>query len=103
MGSWSDIRRGSENAGNNFSEYYEKCRFIDLREFYINYTGNRMSHGGSGGLCPFCLHNGSFAVYRQKSIYKCFACGWWGDAMKLIYEKGGLKGKEAYQVILDLT
>ena len=57
--------------------------FIDLRKRGVEYQG----------LCPF--HDdktlGNFSVNPQKGVYKCFACGAGGDAIKFLMEYPGSK------------
>ena len=57
--------------------------FIDLRKRGVEYQG----------LCPF--HDdqtvGNFSVNPAKGMYKCFACGAGGDAIKFLMEYRGSK------------
>ena len=57
--------------------------FIDLRKRGVEYQG----------LCPFHEDQtvGNFSVNPAKGMYKCFACGAGGDAIKFLMEYRGSK------------
>lgn len=69
-------------------------RKIDLKRKGSQYTA----------LCPFHNdnHYGNFMISSEKGIYKCFACGEGGNAVKFVMETEGLNFVEAvYKIALE--
>lgn len=71
-------------------------RSVDLVAVAGKYTPLRRSGREHIGLCPF--HNDtspSFYVVPEKGFAHCFACGWNGDAIKLVCDGDRVDFKEA--------
>ena len=87
------------------TEYYklintikERLDIVDIVSEYVE-----LKHSGSNywGVCPF--HNDtkpSLSVNSSKGIYKCFACGEGGDAIRFIMR---IKNQTFRDTILELA
>lgn len=74
---------------------------LDIVDVVSQFVVLKKSGANYWGLCPF--HNDSkpsMSVSPQKGIYKCFACGEGGDALKFLVK---VQNREYKDVILELA
>lgn len=70
-----------------FSRVLKEVKKLSITQIigkYIKVKKNRLSD--DDGLCPFHgdTNFGNFKINSQKGIYKCFACGSYGDAIQFV-------------------
>ena len=86
----------------SIDETIEIIRETPISSIVSFYHSIRKKGANFEGLCPF--HGDtkpSLVVSDQKRIYKCFACGAGGDAIKFVMEHNGLQFIDAVKEIAD--
>ena len=86
----------------SIDETIEIIRETPISSIISSYHSIRKKGANYEGLCPF--HGDtkpSLVVSDQKRIYKCFACGAGGDAIKFVMEHNGLQFIDAVKEIAD--
>ncbi|MBC74678.1 MAG: DNA primase [Halobacteriovoraceae bacterium] len=86
----------------SIDETIEIIRETPISSIISFYHSIRKKGANYEGLCPF--HGDtkpSLVVSDQKRIYKCFACGAGGDAIKFVMEHNGLQFIDAVKEIAD--
>lgn len=81
---------------NNFSKlnkeklYVKKLRIADVANLYFPVKNPDKKE--SFAQCPFCHHKmGTFYLYNDSNLFKCFACGAQGDIIEIVSKLFNLK------------
>ena len=95
---------GSAGGGIQPESLEELKRSADIVEVVKNFIELRETPSGGIGRCPFHDDRSpSLSVSKDRGLYRCFACGAGGDAIKFVREYTGAGFVDAVETVAELS